>query len=209
MRNVKKTTTLALAALIVSATGALAAEGVATGSVNVRTGPGTSYNKVDTLYAGEQVEIGQCQSGWCYVEHTGADGWVSANFLAPAGSGSGSGGSGDDCHVNWVIGQGFTLECNGNSITVPGPGSFPPVTAEVCFYDGFNYTGSKVCGPPGTSKPNITGFWNNRISSIKINGGAHATICDLPFGGGFCYTHSASIAHLSALNNKTSSFQIY
>jgi len=53
--------------------------------VNVRSGPGTNFAVVDRLDAGEAVTRGQCTSdgGWCYVNHTGADGWVSASFLTP------------------------------------------------------------------------------------------------------------------------------
>ncbi len=107
------------------------------------------------------MQIGECQSGWCYIEHDGPDGWVSANYLQPAGSsgGSGSGSSGDDCHFNWVVGKGFTVECNGNSVTLPGPGSLtPPPPAQVCIYDGPNYTGTQLCGPAGSSSSNILGF---------------------------------------------------
>ena len=49
---------------------ALAAE--ATSSVNVRSGPGTGYAIVDTLSAGETVDIDRCVgSGWCYVQKRG------------------------------------------------------------------------------------------------------------------------------------------
>lgn len=69
------------ATLLLGASAALAAPGVATGAVNVRSGPGTSYVVRDTLYRGEDVDIGRCTGGWCYVTHDGADGWVSANYL--------------------------------------------------------------------------------------------------------------------------------
>lgn len=66
------------------ATPAQAAPGMATGSVNVRTGPGVSYAKVDTLTYGESVDIEQCNAGWCFITHHGADGWVSQRYLALA-----------------------------------------------------------------------------------------------------------------------------
>lgn len=59
----------------------------ATASVNVRTGPGTQYRVVDTLYPGENVNIETCRSnGWCRITHTGPDGWVSARYLSNDGS---------------------------------------------------------------------------------------------------------------------------
>lgn len=54
----------------------------AVGSVNVRSGPSTSYRIVDRLFRGENVNVQRCRSsGWCYVTHPGPDGWVSARFL--------------------------------------------------------------------------------------------------------------------------------
>ena len=61
---------------------ALAVEASARSAVNVRSGPGARYHKVDTLYAGEGVEITECRANWCYVQHPGPDGWVSGRYLA-------------------------------------------------------------------------------------------------------------------------------
>ena len=59
---------------------AQAAEAI--GSVNVRSGPGTSYRVVDRLFRGEDVNVRRCRAnGWCYIVHPGPDGWVSARFL--------------------------------------------------------------------------------------------------------------------------------
>jgi len=68
-------------AMFASTAAAFAAPAVATGSVNVRTGPSSQYQRVDTLQRGERVEVTGCRGGWCYVEKSGADGWVSANYL--------------------------------------------------------------------------------------------------------------------------------
>lgn len=64
------------------ATTALASAAQSTTSVNVRSGPGTSYGVVDVLYAGENVTVEGCvSSGWCQITHSGPDGWVSARYL--------------------------------------------------------------------------------------------------------------------------------
>lgn len=76
---------LAGAALLLSAGAALADPAEATGAVNVRSGPGVNYSIVDQLYPGETVDVGQCEGGWCFVDHSGPDGWVSANYLSPLG----------------------------------------------------------------------------------------------------------------------------
>jgi hypothetical protein len=55
----------------------------ATASVNVRSGPSTNYRVLDTLHAGEAVQVPECRTnGWCYVVKAGADGWVSGHYLA-------------------------------------------------------------------------------------------------------------------------------
>lgn len=67
------------------ATSAIAAEAVS-GS-NVRSGPGTNYPVVDTLASGEGVTVEQCvPAGWCLINHSGPDGWVSAKLLADNGN---------------------------------------------------------------------------------------------------------------------------
>src|SRR5690606_29483340 len=84
-------------------TAAIAAPGVATSSVNVRTGPGTGYAKIGALSAGEVVDVKQCQGSWCFVDrNSGTDGWVSKNYLAAyAATGSGGGSSKPDIPINF------------------------------------------------------------------------------------------------------------
>jgi uncharacterized protein YraI len=65
--------------LFLSTVSALAYVAAATVSLNVRSGPGTSFGVVDVLYAGEPVEVTECASnGWCYIQHSGPNGWVSS-----------------------------------------------------------------------------------------------------------------------------------
>ncbi|MGB3337930.1 MAG: SH3 domain-containing protein [Devosia sp.] len=78
---------LAALALLATTATAFAAPAFATGNVNVRSGPGTGYARVDTLLRGEQVDVQQCRGSWCYVEKRGPDGWVSANYLSRNGGG--------------------------------------------------------------------------------------------------------------------------
>ena len=79
----KKLITAGLATMAVIATtmAASAAPAVASGNVNVRSGPGTGFRVVDTLRRGEVVDVQYCRGSWCFVEKRGPDGWVSANYL--------------------------------------------------------------------------------------------------------------------------------
>lgn len=87
------TSTLATLAVLATTVAAAAAPAIATGNVNVRSGPGTGYGVVDALRRGERVDIQYCRGSWCFVQKRGPDGWVSANYLS---SGGGGGGWDDD-----------------------------------------------------------------------------------------------------------------
>jgi uncharacterized protein YgiM (DUF1202 family) len=82
--SLKRITTIVAAtaaAILMGSSAASAAQ--ATGSVNVRSGPGTSFGVVDVLTPGETVDVGECRSnGFCYITHSGPDGWVSSRYLA-------------------------------------------------------------------------------------------------------------------------------
>lgn len=71
-------------AVAVLASAAQAAPGVATGSVNMRTGPGTNYAKITTIPAGAPVEVFGCSS-WCQVAYGGAQGYASARYISTGG----------------------------------------------------------------------------------------------------------------------------
>ena len=50
---------------------------VTTGSLNVRSGPGTGYDKCGKIYAGKTVEILESLNGWYRI----AEGYVSADYI--------------------------------------------------------------------------------------------------------------------------------
>ncbi|HEY8614524.1 MAG TPA: SH3 domain-containing protein [Roseomonas sp.] len=75
---------LPAAALLLGLAGpASAAPGFATGTVNLRAGPGITYPQVTVVPAGAPVEIFGCLQGysWCDVGFGQVRGWVSANYL--------------------------------------------------------------------------------------------------------------------------------
>lgn len=83
MKHLKMLTVCVAATIVFTATvnTVAAAEASAKSAVNVRSGPGVSYSKVDALYAGEGVEITECRGNWCHIQHPGPDGWVSGSYL--------------------------------------------------------------------------------------------------------------------------------
>lgn len=68
--------------LVGMAGAAFAAPAIATSNVNVRSGPGTNYQAINTLLRGDRVDVEGCQAGWCYVDGHGVEGWVSWRYLA-------------------------------------------------------------------------------------------------------------------------------
>jgi len=203
---------IAATALILSATAALAVDAEATAAAKVRSGPGSGYAVVDTLAAGEAVEVVECNAAetWCRITHPGPDGWVSRSLLDVSETSGGNGGS------NVQFGMTIPLP-NGGSITFgtpgyepPQPPSPPPGPKQVCVYDLANYGGQSVCVNAGMSASYIPGFWNNRVSSLRVFGGAKIRLCQNTNFGGFCNVFSTNVPQLGApLNNKASSYQVW
>ncbi|WP_297110631.1 SH3 domain-containing protein [uncultured Devosia sp.] len=96
--QLSKTLCAALGFSLVGMAAAQAAQ--STASLNVRSGPSTSYRVVDVLYQGETVDVETCQSGWCRINHNGPDGWVSARYLTDRGDGGGQQDSGSGASVS-------------------------------------------------------------------------------------------------------------
>lgn len=61
---------------------------VTDGPLNLRTGPGTGYDKVSLLLKGDKVTVLEILDGWYRVSAKGTEGYVSAKFIAPDTSGS-------------------------------------------------------------------------------------------------------------------------
>ena len=67
--------------VIMTATAALAAPGIASVNANVRSGPGIGYAVVDQLTRGEYVIVLSCGASWCKIHHIGNDGYVSRSLV--------------------------------------------------------------------------------------------------------------------------------
>lgn len=68
---------------IIATSPALAAPGVTTTSVNLRSGPGTNHPTIRTLPAGTAVDIGDCEDAgsWCAITVDGRSGFVSGRYI--------------------------------------------------------------------------------------------------------------------------------
>lgn len=178
-------------------------------TVNVRNAP-VNGAVVDVLRAGQQVEIDRCQSnGWCFVNKTGPDGWVSSRYLtndddkgpAPAPSRPDV-----DVSVGFSI-PGFSFQIgNGGFDIRPGrPGS--PGRDQVCFYERSNFRGDSFCARPGDDIARL-GSWNDEISSIRIRGDARALVCERDNFRGRCVVISRDAANLGPADDEISSIRV-
>lgn len=79
--KITRTAAIGVVAIALSATAALAVEAQATGWVNVRSGPNVSFSLLSHLQPGQGVNISHQSNGWCYVQKSGPDGWVSCRYL--------------------------------------------------------------------------------------------------------------------------------
>ena len=52
-----------------------------TGGVNLRSGPGTSYDKITTVSLGTEVQAAAKQDGWTFVSVGGQFGWINSDYL--------------------------------------------------------------------------------------------------------------------------------
>lgn len=198
---------LAVAATLLAAAAlpGIAQAATATASVNVRSGPGTGYAVVDTLRAGQRVEVDRCTGGWCFVEKSGPDGWVSARYLSDTGSGSGSTRPDVDVSIGFAV-PGFSFQIgNGGFNFIPGR----PIgrDAEVCFYERPNYRGASFCAEPGERLSRL-GSWADRISSIDVRGGAEALVCERTNFNGRCIVVSRDVRDLRGADDRIRSIRV-
>ncbi len=222
----KKIILVGLATIFVVSSGAasFAASATSKTSLNVRSGPGTNYRVVDSLYRGERVEVGECVSnGWCYITHKGPDGWVSAKYLraatAPRRPVTPRRSSPSRPHQNPPVNFGFSMDSNGGFSFGLGVGSSPlypnyptrpAPTPKVCFYQGEAFSGQRYCVTSGTSMSSLPYRWDDRISSIKLLNGASVKVCRWEDYSGGCRIISSNKRYLgSRFNNRISSFKAF
>lgn len=222
MNSLKKTVLAVFAAgmtFAASSSMASATEAQSTTNLNVRSGPGTNFNVLDTLSAGELVEVTECVSnGWCYVEHEGPNGWVSSTYLAAPADPEPEpvptpGPSDPECSFGFSIGPdgpSFAVNCGETPAPSPTPTPPPtPISNEVCVYTGNNYSGNEYCSGPATFNA-LNSTFNNRISSVRLYGDAKVRLCIDNNLGGFCRNVMNDTPVLGGfLNDKVSSMRIY
>lgn len=88
----------------------------------------------------------------------------------------------------------------GNSSSQPRNG--------VCFYMDANYRGEKFCVDAGEGPGNVESRNNDRISSIRVFGGAQVTVFSNGSFSGASSTYTSDTPHLGDWNDKITSFRV-
>ena len=191
-----KLTTLSVAVIGTAMMSATALAAQATTALNVRSGPGTGYPVVDVLSAGEEVDIRECRGSWCYVIKSGPDGWASSRYLTQDDGGRSPSRPEPDV--------GFSIDVPGFSFSFGNGADFDrrPIrrTGQVCFYEDWNFRGSRFCAEPGDRYRRLNEF-NDRISSIRVTGGAEVQVCENFKFQGRCAVLDRNIRRLTGRNN--------
>ncbi len=199
---IRKYTTIAIVAvmaLFVSVSGAMAYQAAASTSLNVRSGPGTNFGVVGVLQTNQVVNVLECNASntWCRIQDRTTRGWASARYLRPISGTTPTRPGVSQPNVGITIGgDGFSFSFG------TGP------RAQVCFYERPNYSGRSFCARPGSTNRMLDRNWIDRISSIRVDGNAQATICSRPGLRGNCVTVDRSVRHLGRVANTTASYRI-
>lgn len=68
--------------------------------------------------------------------------------------------------------------------------------AEVCFYQGEDFSDANFCVQPGDSDDHIPGSFNNAIESISVSGDVSVEVCTGSNMSGTCKTYDHSVKSL-------------
>ena len=200
---------LAGAAFMAAALVALPSQAAtATTNVNVRNAPNGAV--LDVMRSGEFADIVRRSGGWCEVERPrGRDGWVACRYLADGGGAGGFVVVPDDGRPGSRPDVSFSFSIPGFSFFIGDPGfdrrppfrpGRPGLRDRVCFYEHVNYGGASFCARSGENLRSL-GSWNDRISSIRVQGSAEALVCEHVNFRGRCVVIDRSVRNLGARGN--------
>jgi uncharacterized protein YraI len=209
MRKFITAAAFALATLFAGAGAAFAYDAAATTTLNVRSGPGTSYRVVGALERNQIVQVIECNTSntWCRIQDRTLQGWASARYLQPI-----SGGGIAPPRPTPPSSQpdvGFSIDTPGFSISIGTPGATRPgPSGQICFFEEFDYRGRSMCENDGRSARYIDRFWDNRIRSARVEGNVEATVCTDSNFNGRCAVIDRSVRNLGMLSDDISSYWV-
>ncbi len=201
----------ALASVAVLATSAMALAAdyaIVTQDSYVYKSRSTSSQKVNTVEEDQEVLVTDCQGTYCFVKIPGPDGWMKKNRLAPLDDEG-------EAHPDIPFSFGLTFGPGGPSVSIgigDAPPPPPPSSARACFFQHTGYGGANFCVAAGDAVSNLSSIgWNDKISSIRLFGGATVQVCEHSGFGGACATWNSNKSNLvpSGWNDIISSVDVY
>jgi uncharacterized protein YraI len=207
----------ALTLVSLSATAFAAEEAYTKSNANMREGPGTKYDVVDTLPGGSAVSVEACSLNWCAVtSEDDQQGFVAKSLLrgnrigaeTPFSIGITVGPQHPFGRFGQYQGGDDDLGDVGATDQVP----YPPKhvrndneDSEVCFYQQENFKGANFCVQPGDSDEEIPGSFNDAIESVLVSGDSVVEVCASPdFHQCQTYDHSVGKLPISLRDDITS-----
>jgi len=153
-------------------------------SSSLYTGPGTKYAEIGVVPGGLRVRVDRCTGVWCEIHAKNLHGWMSL----------------------------------GNISFGTAPWKFPDPTprfpvkfgGSICFYSGYNYTGTEVCWRAGkvSSDLALAGL-DNSFASVKVASGSAMLCRDRNFRS-YCVIVNESQPRLEGLLDRgVSSVRVY
>lgn len=203
------TAALATAAVLATSTAALAANAVVTQDSYVYKSRSTASAKVNTVEEDEFVTVTECVGTYCYIRIPGPDGWIRKNRLAPLDNDG-------DPRPDIPFSFGITIGPDGKPSLSFGIGTPPPPPgpgpgfARACFYQNTGYGGASFCVAAGDSISNLSSIgWNDKISSVRLYGGAEVQVCRHAGFGSPCTVWSSNKSSIGSWNDTISSVDVY
>lgn len=155
------------------------------GSLNVRSGPGTSYARVGSLYNGTTVLVLSTSGSWSKILYSGTKtGWVSSQYLSTGSSGSSgsTGYSADSLNVpsfkqtdsRWAS---VTLGSSGKTMA-----SIGCATTAIAMMESYR-TGTTIYPDAMAKKLRYTAsgsvYWPGNYTAVTSSSGYLSRICEL------------------------------
>lgn len=152
-----------------SPSGAATGTATTTSALNLRSGPGTSYDVLEVMPAGASVTLtGQSQDDYLSVSYQGTSGWAAAAYLDTSGSsGSGTGassGSGSDS------GSGTGSGTDSGTGAATGSGQTATVTSSLNLRSGPGTNYDVIDVMPAGATVTLTGQSQNDYLSVSYQG---------------------------------------
>lgn len=181
--------------------------------IALRIGPDWRYERIGLVPKGRKVEVIRClkRYNWCEIRWRKLSGWTSASRLR-------------DTRDRFTD---EPLNFYGSKLGITTYNFYPkgrdpkhnyyddrgearwgqdPARGEVCFYEHTHYQGAATCRTIIQSPVNFGGFWNDKISSLRLGPRTEILVCEDANMQGRCWRFSQDASNVGGANDHFSSY---